>query len=76
MTAKKARGRTDGPTIRVRQVRSAIGFEKSQRATLAALGLGRIGKTREHPDNPQVRGMIAKVRHLVIVGEAGAGTRP
>ena len=53
--------------LTVRQIKSGIGFNKKQKATLTALGLGRIGKLRTHPDNPQVRGMIAKVVHLVRV---------
>jgi large subunit ribosomal protein L30 len=51
----------------VRQIRSGIGFSKDQKSTLQALGLGKIGKTRRHPDNPQIRGMIFKVSHLVAV---------
>ena len=51
----------------MRQTRSGIGYKRDQKDTLRALGLGRIGKVREHPDNPQVRGMIAKVGHLVVV---------
>lgn len=57
-------------TIRVRQVRSPIGFERSQGRTLKAMGLTRIGKVREMPDNGATRGMIAKVAHLVEVEEA------
>ena len=61
----------DAGSIRVRQVRSGIGFEVSQKRTLRALGLGKIGRERVHPDNPQVRGMIAAVTHLVeIVDES------
>jgi large subunit ribosomal protein L30 len=59
--------KTSGATLRVRQVRSGIGFDKTQKATLRALGLGRIGRERELPDNAQVRGMIFKVSHLVDV---------
>lgn len=54
-------------TLRVRQIRSGIGFDKTQKATLRALGLERIGRVRELPDNPQVRGMIAKIPHLVAI---------
>jgi large subunit ribosomal protein L30 len=57
----------EGPTLKVRQVRSGIGFDRTQKATLKALGLGRPGRTRELPDNPQVRGMIAKIPHLVTL---------
>ena len=62
----------DGGRVRVRQTRSGIGYKRDQKDTLRALGLGRIGKVREHPDNPQVRGMIAKVCHLVVVEDDSA----
>jgi large subunit ribosomal protein L30 len=55
--------------IRVTQVRSAIGTKPKHRGTLRALGLGRIGKTNVLPDRPEIRGMIAKVPHLVSVTE-------
>jgi large subunit ribosomal protein L30 len=54
-------------TIRVRQIKSGIGFDIGQKRTLKAMGLGRIGKVRTMPDNQQVRGMIRKVTHLVVV---------
>lgn len=53
--------------LQVTQVRSGIGYSKDQKATLRALGLGKIGKTRTHPDNPQIRGMLFKISHLVAV---------
>ena len=56
-------------TLRVRQVKSPSRREASQRATLVGLGLNKISKERELEDTPAVRGMIAKVGHLVeIVG--------
>lgn len=55
--------------IIVKQIKSVIGRPETQRRTLAALGLGRIGKTAELDDNSSVRGMIAKVSHLVAVVE-------
>jgi len=58
-------------TLAVRQVKSGIGFDRTQKATLRALGLGRIGRRREYPDNPQVRGMLSKIRHLVVVDVQG-----
>jgi large subunit ribosomal protein L30 len=58
--------------IRVRQVRSGACCPRDQKATLVALGLGRIGKERVHPDNPQIRGMVYKVTHLVTVEGEGA----
>jgi large subunit ribosomal protein L30 len=58
------------PRIRVRQVKSAIGNDRRQRATLRGLGLHRIRHSVELEDTPAVRGMIGKVRHLVVVEEA------
>lgn len=55
--------------LRVTQVRSAIGTKPKQRGTLRALGLGRIGRTNVVPDRPEIRGMIAKVPHLIDVEE-------
>lgn len=54
-------------TVRVRQVRSPQRRDASQRATLVGLGLNKISKERELEDTPAVRGMIAKVSHLVEV---------
>lgn len=51
--------------IRVTQVKSHIKRPSDQRATLVALGLGRINKSAEHEGNPQIMGMIKKVQHLV-----------
>jgi large subunit ribosomal protein L30 len=62
-----------GKTLKVRQIRSGIGYAKNQKATLKALGLGRIGRTRTLPDNPQVRGMVNKIPHLVVIETDGAG---
>ncbi len=58
------------PKLKLTQVRSAIGQTPRHRGTLRALGLGRIGKTAEHDDNPAIAGMVRKVRHLVKVEEA------
>ncbi|HEX5365244.1 MAG TPA: 50S ribosomal protein L30 [Acidimicrobiales bacterium] len=55
--------------ITVVQVRSGIGAKPKHRGTLRALGLGRIGKANTLPDRPEIRGMIAKVPHLVEVRE-------
>ena len=55
--------------LRVTQVRSGIGTKPKHRGTLRALGLGRIGRSRVLPDRPEIRGMIAKVPHLVTVEE-------
>ena len=61
MTKKKPK------TIRVRQIRSGVGYARDQRATLDGLSLGRPGWTSDVPDTPAVRGMIRKVQHLVRV---------
>ena len=57
----------DKATVIVTQVGSPIGRRHDQRATLAGLGLNKIGRTRELEDTPSVRGMIAKVAHLLRV---------
>jgi large subunit ribosomal protein L30 len=54
-------------TVKVTQVRSQIGQSQRHRGTLRALGLGRIGKTAEHSEGPELAGMLRKVRHLVRV---------
>ena len=56
-------------TLKVRQIGSPIRRPKDQRATLVGLGLNKIGRERELEDTPAIRGMIAKVRHLVEVVE-------
>ena len=53
--------------VRISQVRSAIGQTQRHRGTLRALGLGKIGRTAEHEESPQLAGMLRKVRHLVVV---------
>ena len=58
--------------LKVTQVRSEIGQSERHRGTLRALGLGKIGRSREHAESPQLAGMLRKVRHLVKVeGENG-----
>ena len=58
----------DEKTITVTQVRSGIGNKPI--GTLRALGLGRIGKSNVLPDRPEIRGMLARVPHLISVEEA------
>lgn len=53
--------------IKVKQIRSAIGYEKSQAETLRGLGLGKINRVRELKNTPEIRGMIRKVQHLVEI---------
>ena len=58
------------PKVKVTQTGSAIGQSPRHRGTLRALGLGRIGKSREHDEGPVLAGMLRKVRHLVKVEQA------
>lgn len=60
--------------LKVTQVRSTIGTKPKHRGTLRALGLGRIGRTHVLPDRPEIRGMIARVPHLVTVEEVASST--
>ena len=55
--------------LRVTQTRSSIGTKPKQRGTLRALGLRRLGQSNDLPDRPEIRGMLAKVPHLVSVEE-------
>ena len=55
--------------VTVRQTASPIRRTKDQRATLAGLGLNKVGRTRTLEDTPAVRGMIAKVAHMIEVVE-------
>jgi large subunit ribosomal protein L30 len=56
-------------TIKIQQTGSPIRREASQRQTLIGLGLNKIGRTKDVPNTPQTRGMIAKVRHLLRVAD-------
>ena len=68
--AKKAK-KTEGKTVTVEQTGSPIRRPAEQRATLVGLGLNKIRRRRTLEDTPAVRGMIAKVKHLVrVVDEA------
>lgn len=53
--------------LRVRQVRSGICCPEDHKRTLRALGLSKIGRVREYPDNAAVRGMLFKISHLLEV---------
>ena len=57
-------------SLSIKLKKSPIGFEKDQKATVAALGLRKVGATVVRPDNDSVRGMVFKVRHLVEVTPA------
>jgi large subunit ribosomal protein L30 len=56
--------------VLITQVRSQIGQSERHRGTLRALGLGRIGRSREHEESPVLAGMLRKVRHLVKIENA------
>jgi large subunit ribosomal protein L30 len=56
-------------TLRVKQVRSSNGSSKRQKESLRTLGLGRIGKSAERPDDPAVRGLVRSIEHLVEVDD-------
>jgi large subunit ribosomal protein L30 len=56
--------------LKITQVRSTIGQTYKHEGTLRALGLGKIGRSAEHEDSPQLQGMLRHVRHLVRVEEA------
>ena len=55
--------------LAIKQVRSAIGRSKKQKATIEALGIKRISQEVLHNDTPQIRGMVKKIVHLVEVRE-------
>jgi large subunit ribosomal protein L30 len=59
--------------IKVTQIRSTIGAKPKTRGTMRALGLRGIGKTNTLPDRPEIRGMIARVPHLIRVEEITGG---
>jgi large subunit ribosomal protein L30 len=56
-------------SVKITQVRSGIGQSPRHLGTLRALGLGKIGRSAEHTDSPQLQGMLRRVRHLVRVEE-------
>jgi len=53
--------------VKITQVRSTVGQSGRHRGTLRALGLGKIGRSAEHRDSPQLQGMLRQVRHLVRI---------
>jgi large subunit ribosomal protein L30 len=67
--AKAASKKSDGKTLTVEQIASPSRRPAEQRATLVGLGLNKIRRRRTLPDNPAVRGMIARVGHLVRIDD-------
>jgi large subunit ribosomal protein L30 len=59
-------------TVHIKWVRSGIGFDRSQSEVVRSLGLRRLNQVVERPDTPQVRGLVAKVAHLVEVVRASS----
>ncbi len=60
---------SQNPSLSIKLKKSPIGFEKSQKATVAALGLRKVGAVVNLPANDSVRGMVFKVKHLLEVTE-------
>jgi large subunit ribosomal protein L30 len=69
MAGRTTKKDTAGAQLRVTQTRSSIGTKPKHRGTLRALGLRGIGQSNDLPDRPEIRGMIARVPHLVNVEE-------
>lgn len=71
-----ATSKESGATLTVTQIKSSAHAKPKSRGTLRALGLGRIGKTNVLPDRPEIRGMIARVPHLIeVVSSADSATK-
>ena len=68
--------RTGSGLLRITLVRSTIGRPADQGRTVASLGLRKLNSTVERPNNRSIRGMVAKIRHLVRVEELPAGDEP
>ena len=69
MTPAKSAAKSTEVRLKVTQVRSSIGTKPKHRGTLRALGLHGIGTSNTLPDRPEIRGMIARVPHLIRVEE-------
>ena len=67
--AKAKSSKSKEKLVRVTLVKSPIGYSKRQKGTIRALGLHRMNHMVEHIDTPVLRGMLAKVSHLVLVDE-------
>lgn len=65
-----------GGKLRITLKRSTIGRPKDQGLTVRSLGLRRLHQTVERPDNPSIRGMVTKIRHLVEVEAVAADAEP
>ena len=63
-------------TIKIRWIRSGIAFNRNQKEVVRSLGLRRLHQVVERPDSPGVRGLVAKVAHLVEIVDGGTPPRP
>ncbi len=57
------------PTLKITQIKSCIGRKKDQRQTLIGLGLNKVNRSKSLEDTPSIRGMVNKVKHLVVFEE-------
>ncbi|MGB2696709.1 MAG: 50S ribosomal protein L30 [Candidatus Zixiibacteriota bacterium] len=55
--------------LKITQIKSVIGYNQKQRNTVKALGIKKLNQSVVHKDTPQIRGMIQKVKHLLLVEE-------
>ena len=67
--AKKTETTNDGGTIKIQYYRSSIGYSKKQKDTVKSLGITKLNQTVERPDNAAMRGVVAKVPHLLRIVE-------
>ena len=68
--------KNEAGVLRITLVRSTIGRPADQGRTVASLGLRRLNATVERPNNPSIRGMLTKIRHLVEVEEVPVASGP
>ncbi len=62
-----SKAKAASPGLKIKLVKSGIGFPEKQKKVIAGLGLTRLNQVAVHPDTPQIRGMVFKIRHLVEV---------
>lgn len=65
----KKKEETKGPSITIQYYRSSIGFSKKQKAVIKALGITKLNQTVTRPDTASMRGIVAKVPHLLRIVE-------
>ncbi len=67
--AKKDTKQYDGGTIKIQYYKSVIGYSKKQKAIVKSLGITKLNQTISRPDNPSMRGIVAKIPHLLRIVE-------